>query len=657
MADATFNKRDAEYMMRAMESFTAPSMSRDALPPICDYLRMYSRGAMPYPRQRTLLKIFFLEDDQFTAYDRMVIDQWIESTKNNGGVVIPLDIYERIKWCKAHGYRHFELVIYAGGRRSGKGFLGSRIVEYMMAQMISLGDPQKYYGIDRTHPIEAAVLATSFEQARSVLFTDIKDAILADDFLIPYVSQTGNSLQTISTPSDFVRDVETDAKVTSGQAYSGSSSLRVVPYAMKSSTVRGHANFFLAFDEFAHTIQGDSGMSSSEVYKAATPSLEQFGKDAMTYIPSSPWSQTGQFYKLYQDALATDRYGNAEFPTYFVFRAPSWEAYKDWQYDPDKTHALILSPDISQSMRSRMMSDPQSFDVEYRANFASAENMYFDRSTIESVFLPYPSAEDNRNVTRKTGAIDVTYRAHADAGRSQNNFAFAMGHSEVGEDGFLHAFIDVMKVWQPYDFPPDEHGVCHIDYTVCMDWFSDVFKRFYVSEFTMDQWNSAFIIDRIRRDSLSGKTLNPGMVSRVDNHGAKDNLRRWEGFKTACAQGWVHAPYIEQDIHGIGRCSLLKTELSFLVMKGGTKIDMESPGGSATLHDDMSDCVSTIVFDLLSDQITGLENGTLSHVVGAAHGGYNVNPDDPMTQWKSGQRESQAFWEQMGYGKYGSRYY
>ena len=369
----------------------------------------------------------------------------------------------------------------------------------------------------------------------------------------------------------------------------------------------------------------------------------------MTYIPSSPWSKAGKFDELYEDALAMEN-GKAVNPQMFAFRAASWQLYEDWQYDPSKKRAMILSPTRDRSMRQREMSNPQSFSVEFRANFAEVENAYLEPQIVDSLFKPYPSAENNRNAPTDVGIMTSRYRAHADAGRSQDNFCFALGHSEVGDDGYLHVFIDLMKVWQPMDFEPDSDGVRRVDYTVVLEWLRKTFKNFYVTKFTMDQWNSALFIDQLHRDVMEGKPFNKTMGVSVDNHTSKSNFQRWERFKTACYQGWVHIPWVEDDIAGVGRTCLADLELRNLIVKNGNKVDHQDSG--IYPHNDMADSISTVVADLLADQLLAFDEGRLTKVVGAAQGGYNIPKQKTSaaeSELNAAMQRSEELYRQLGY--------
>lgn len=602
---------------QAFTSYISPEISRRSLPPTSVYFHRYSKGATLYPRQQTLMKILFLEIDDFTDYDRYVIDDWLNQTKNGGDVAIPIDIYERIDWCRKNGYHHFYEVINCSGRRGGKGFIGGKIAEYLVAQMIALGNPQRYYGIDEGKEIHIDVLATQYSQAQSMLYNDIKDAILMDDYITPYILSTSTGIQKVRTPADIDREAKLRAAAGKNALRTSIASIVISPSAASSTSIRGRASFLQCFDEFAHGLDTGSTQSSELIYNAATPSLAQFDKDGMIYVPSSPWSETGKFYQLFKSGMAIDD-GVAREPSTFVIKAPSWEWYKDYQYDPHKKRAIILPPEKSPEIRARELQDPETFAVEFRAEFAKTENAYLQAPVVDHLFDPYP--EDNpMNVLNSIGNIRKQYYAHADAGRSQDFFAFVIGHRELCDDGYYHVFIDNYKVWQPADFPMDEDGVRRVDYMEVLSWIENIFKHFYVVRFTMDQWNSGLFIDQLRGKAMQGNFLNKAMSISVDNHTASSNFIRWERFKTACYQRWVHIPYYEQDVMGLGHCCLLSEELKLLVVKGN-KVDHQEVGPYQ--HNDCADCCSTVVASLLADQIDAFENGTLSAIVGGAQGGF-----------------------------------
>lgn len=641
---------DVDYLMASMTSLAAPSLSSASLPPVCEYLDRYSGTSTLYPRQRTLLKCIFADVESFTSYDRMVVAQWMDSQRNGGEVSFPLDFYERCEWLRKRGYSHFQYVILAGGRRMGKGLIGGKIAEYLTAQLLAKGNPQGYYGIDPSKTLEARIFAVSYTQAQTVLYSDIRDALLLDEYLSRSIVSTSSSQQILKTPEDMAREQRLRAKSRGRRfAVNDQSSVRVYPSALSSTTARGGAAYFMAFDEFAHANSGDSLMSADLAYEAATPSMAQLDKDGMAYIPSSPWSKGGKFYELYQAGFALDARGVAVNPTYLPIRVPSWEMYRDWRYAPDKTHPIIGTLDESQDMRSREKINPERFWVEFGARFASSEDPFLDERVIARMFDPFPSKDDWRNVERASGSVAHSYVAHGDAGRSQDNFGFCIAHREL-VDGYWHVFLDVLHYWSPSDFPPDDRGVRSIDYTQVLSWMRDKFRRFKVDRFTMDQWNSGLFIDSVRREAMRGDFASRNMSCEVDAHSGAANDVRWQRFKTAMHQGWVHAYMTDDDLPGLepdpqfGR-SLLGNELKFLVERNGK---VKNGPGQRFSHYDLADCVATVVSNLLSDQLDAYDDGSLSSVVGAAGGGWGQSSSSD-SLWRSMQGAGENAMHELGY--------
>ena len=611
--------------IQAMGQLMAGGSMARKLPPIQEFIELYDRGAKPYPAQYTILKMIFLDIEHMDDFDHFIIGEWLKSSQEGGEVRIPLDIYERMDWCRRHGYRNFNTVIYCGGRRGGKGFIGGKIAEYKIAEMLAYGSPQRAFGIDESHEIHVDVLATSFSQAQGMLYNDIKDSIISNDWLAPYIYSVSNDELRMQSSSDRNRE----AKVRQQQEALGrkrsirtpNASIVIARSAADSAKIRGRASFMQAFDEFAHGLDTESKLSSAQIYEAATPSVLQFGGSGIIYVPSSPWSSTGKFYELYQQAFETDSSGRSVNPHMFAIKIPSWGPYDYWEYDPRKRSAIILPPSKSREVAAKERQNPEAFDVEFRANFARTENPYMSSSVIDSLFQPFPRVGDDRNVLSDRGLITRRYVAHADAGRSQDNFCFALGHREM-VDGHWHAFIDVMKTWQPQDFPEDEGGVRRVDYTQVMEWIRRTFGSFFCTTYSMDQWNSAMILDQVRKDALEGRLLNPSMEVLCDAHTQKQNFLRYEAFKTACYQGWVHIPRKVEYIHKVGaEACLVEEELRYMIVRSGNTVTWPTTG--KITHGDMIDAVSTVVTRLLADQSGDDADSMGSSVVGAALGGYN----------------------------------
>jgi hypothetical protein len=231
--------------------------------------------------------------------------------------------------------------------------------------------------------------------------------------------------------------------------------------------------------------------------------------------------------------------------------------------------------------------------------------------------------EERVLVNTTTGKWNRTYRMHGDPSKSNANFSFAGGHLELFPDGFYHAIIDIIKVWQPSDFPVDPvAGIPWVDYPQIEDEIIDICKHFPVSELSFDQFSSTSSIQRIR-NGVTKSAANKQMVIREINFNATENWRRFEQFKTAAYMGWVHTPVVMIDYPGAGTVNLLGEELKFLQEKSG-RVDKQTVGRIVTK--DLADCVMVVVTELLKDQLSTLVSQEFDNrrLVGAAQGGYTV---------------------------------
>jgi LAGLIDADG-like domain len=214
-----------------------------------------------YPRQATLIKIIFLRDDLFTEYDRRVIAEWQQRfIETNPDAVdnkfdartkgLQPDLFERIAYLKARGYRWFPELIIAIGRRGSKGYLSALCMAYVLWNYLSKGNPQEYYGIDSNKPLACAVFAGKKQQAIENLWGDLYSVLTTAPCFTSYISEAQVESLTIYAPYDFVRMHKLAQR---GIASSKDmATFRVVPRESTPIAPRGPAGCILAFDEAAH---------------------------------------------------------------------------------------------------------------------------------------------------------------------------------------------------------------------------------------------------------------------------------------------------------------------------------------------------------------------------------------------------------------------
>jgi len=103
-------------------------------------------------------KVYFTGN---TQYDYDVIGEWTTTFTNpEGGVTgIQPDIMERLQMAQEEHLPWFREVLFVGGRRGSKSFLGALAGAYVLWSYLVLGDPQGYFGIDRDKQLGMYVFA------------------------------------------------------------------------------------------------------------------------------------------------------------------------------------------------------------------------------------------------------------------------------------------------------------------------------------------------------------------------------------------------------------------------------------------------------------------------------------------------------------------
>jgi hypothetical protein len=598
-----------------------------------------------YPRQGTLLKLIFLRDDLLTDYDYEVIAQWSSSFANPEGQVtgIQPDILERLFMSKAEGRPWFREVIFVGGRRGSKSFLGALAGAYVLWHYLTLGDPQGHFGIDRSKQLGVYVFANQEQQAMANQWKDLRDIIVGAKCFVPWVPRNPKvELLQVFAPND---DARVRELMDLGIALKPEemSSFVVAPMGSAAVSARGPAACIDFFDEFALVTRSTSKSSSEDLWQAATPALDQFRKWAFIYMGSSPYQMTGQFYAEYQEALArsdgTDGLdeGTILRPEVMMCQLTSWDIYQDWQIAdqipvyPDRAetypHQVSAPQEYDEQMKRLERANPASFAVERRAQWAAVQDAYFSPEIVSSIFDPWPLPPNlPLNLVMKTsGPMMHTYIAHGDPSDSDANFGFALAHT-VNAGGLMpHVVFDYITHWSPQEFPDG-----HIDYEVVLDDIKMVVRGFAPDQVSFDQGYSAWMISELKKWSTWERLVRPTTFFKRAAT-APLNWTVAEVTKTACGLGYVHAPDYP----------LLHDEMVFLqkTMNAGAlygRVDHPTSGPVTTK--DVWDCFSNVVYSLIGDRVAALVGESLMSVGirGGAVGGLpltpyprTVNPDTP----------------------------
>jgi hypothetical protein len=571
-----------------------------------------------YPRQATLLKVIFLRDDLFTDYDNAVIDEWdrnFERTGNNG---ISPGIRQRIEINKRNRRKWFREILLVMGRRGGKGHVCALAMAYVLWHYMAKGDPQEYYGISPSKKLECLIFAGKKEQARKNLWGDLVSTIIDGPCFGPYTSRPLGESLSVFAPADKLKMA---ARARRGIDIGfDQATFQIYPKEATLMAGRGGASFMLGFDEMAHVVAAGSNRSAEEIYSTSTPSLDQFQKDAFIVEPSSPWQQTGQFYKNYEQATRIEEGTNEPtYPNMMMVQLTSWDIYKDWE----KAHEIDAFPldfegdlgeyldnpipkfpkldrafqEYDEDMKKLQDSNPDTFRVERLSQWAATQNAYLDSDKIAEMW-------DDTLRNHTTGSLNKFYKAHADPSTSNANFGFAVAHLEdhPTKPGIKVCVFDYIHHWDPADFP--EHT---IDYVKVVDELWQVIKSFPVDEFTTDQFASgpirSMLMDKVNRE---GHTMYKRPQIFEVTATSSLNWKKAENFKTALNQGWIKGPYNEQADKELRFLRLVATATTM-------RVDKQDTGPVTTK--DVADAIFECVHALLGSQIEAMQNGFMNQPI------------------------------------------
>jgi hypothetical protein len=622
-----------------------------------------------YPRQATLLKVIFLRSDLFTDYDRQVIGEWIAAfgatNPNAGGDNkfeahtngIQPDIYERIEWLRAHGYRWFKEVILAIGRRGSKGYTCAIAMAYVLYHYLAKGNPQDYYGIMDDKVIQALIFAGKKDQAKANLWGDLNNVITAAPCFTDYISTPQAESLTVFAPHDFAR---IEAMAARGiRSTKDMASFAVLPKESTLLSSRGPTTAILGFDEAAHVKNSGTSRSFGDVYNAATPSLDQFGADAFICIPSSTWEMTGMFYELWVQSLSAEPDASGAmhgiYANKLMVQLESWAPYIDWERAPELP---LFPPDFrgdlgeysdgnlprlremrgpiqsyDDEMRRLERANPDMFAVERRSHWATSLDAYLNPTKVDEIFHPWaersPRFGPPEISAQQRGIMTMSYRAHGDPSDVNCRFGFSVAHKEPGPDGYDHVVFDLVRYWDPADY--EDH---FIDYDEVMDWIYEyAIRPFCPTLATFDQYNVPATI-RVLQKKVRSAHL-PKQVTVDERVATRElNWRTYETFKGAVNLGFVHAPFHEE----------LRDELKFLQKKEGKPVVIPPDSGPVTTKD-IADTVAINVFELIGDQMAMLDDALGGMLpVGAMH----TSDTDPMNRFDPGMSAANPYANSLG---------
>jgi hypothetical protein len=619
-------------------------------------------GRRLYPKQLTLLKLIYLETDQMTQFDLDTIETWREGFKDRTQPMgVPPDIWDRVDYLQTNGYHHFMQVQNVGGRRGSKGIIGGILGAERMAYLYSLDDWQAYYQQVPNQVAEVTVVATSQSQAARRQFRDIRNTVMSCEYLKHHIIGNKYTEFSIRTPGDERRIAE--MKLDGVNLDYELATIYATAAASASTSGRGGSGLVNMYDEMAHMIMGTgSTKTGEEIYDSYQPSLDQFGSAALTYIPSSPYSQVGKFYELYKTGTITldvynEREGKLEMqtitekmvendaeeefdarvaePTWLTVQLPSWDLYEYWETShtipmrPNRTRCFPKwnrpvqyrpdsegTPDERVQYR-RKIRNPAKFGVERGAQFATVEDAYLDPAIVDRMFAkPWWRSTP---VEQDRGKFSILYRGHGDPGRSNANFGFAIGHIEeapCNACGWTVPTIEQLgkaapAAQQSWKHECKQGGVVlpHVIIDKLKVWKPEDYPDHQIDYYEVGQQIEEYLDHFPSMGKMSYDQWNSaGFISSQKRSHPQMRIvevtftpkENQDRFEKFKSALGLNLVHSYKDTFFEDNQSLLELELKFLQEKNG-KVDKQEIGPVQTK--DLSDAVMVVVTDLLHDKL------------------------------------------------------
>jgi hypothetical protein len=615
-----------------------------------------------YPRQKLLLKIMFLEE--LTGKEEDVLSYWINGGRNGNEILISPKIRERADYLREHNFPHFREMVLVGGRRSSKGFVTGLALAKKMFDVLQYQDPASHFQIDPDKEIYFSCIAASQDQAKKYQYADFSSTVARCKAMENNVTKVQELEFSVATEAD--KALMERFKQRSGVRSRDISKLRGVAHAANASTIRGSATIALCFDEMAHMQQeGESAQTAASVYEAAVPALAQFGKDAMIFCNSSPYTKIGKFYDRYIDGLKVDDNGKPESPYMFTFQFPSWALFEGYQgvkskwhpphrkvitaspdWDPDDDQHSEDDKDAIMLARDELRQDPDTYKVERRGQFAEIMDAFLKPEMVDRAYMGKP-LRDGAYLPLKTNWNGASflhrYKAHLDPSSTTAGFGFAMGHIEELEDdnGELrsHVVMDIVHRWKPSDFP---EGV--VDWEKVMNDITRWVDIFQPYEVTFDQFQSSAPIQWMNKWLREHNMSHIRVYEKTAT--AQYNWNRANVFRTALYQDLVHIPNDTAD------CEYSAQELKHLqqINTAGRfpRVDRQEIGPVQTK--DMADCIMEVTESLIGNLLSNEMRLHLAEGLAmGAPGGYQIGGrHEQIDQFYMKEKGTHTFREQRG---------
>lgn len=374
------------------------------------------------------------------------------------------------------GTQRYTQLILDVGRRGSKSSIVSVIANIQLYRLMRKFDPQKYYGFPKGDQIFFTFASISDDAAQDLL-NKVRTRLYNCQLFRDKVITDGAGYLTMQTDND----IHVNGK------RQGVPSIKINTGACSSNGLRGKNNIMVVLDQIAFFSNSqNSKFSGTQIYNALTPSCASFKSvqstdsdkgDGLIIQLSSPNKRQGIFYQTYQNSFKMQQ-------DILMFNL----------------YTALMNPKIdSNFLKMQYKKNPQTFDVEYGANF----------STKTAKFIGNPQQLMQCVIQEKTnnqqaGVLGTDYYMAIDLAYKNDATAIAVVHKQ--QDLYILDYINAFfpgasDIW---DIP----NSIYLGYNQLADYqtlpinvihekIMQICKLFPIKKGTYDQWSGGFALQQL----------------------------------------------------------------------------------------------------------------------------------------------------------------
>jgi len=410
-----------------------------------------------------------------------------------------------------------EIILYLG-KGSGKDYVSTIAVAYIVYLLLCLKDPASYYGKPPGDAIDIINIAINADQARNVFFKGFKNKIERSPwFQGKYVSKVNNI--------EFDKTITVHSGHSEKESWEGYNVLVVILDEISGFALESNAG-------------GQSGNTSEELYKMYLGSVTSRFPDHGKLIMLSFSRYRGDFIQTkYEDAIVeketvmrrervmlNPELGDIEGNSIEI----EWEEDYIISYKQSKVYALRRpSWDVNPTRKiEEYISDFYNDYEDAAMRFAcmppdSADGFFKSREDIENAFSEIELAVDEYGSFAEWFSPDPEkeYYIHVDLAQKVDRCVVAMSHvekwvevkySNTYKRHSPYVVVDAVRYWKPTKMKTVEFGEVK-------DYIMDLYRRgFNIKLVTFDRWNSTGLINELKAYGVNAELLSVAKAHYTD---------------------------------------------------------------------------------------------------------------------------------------------